>query len=243
MAAPTTTSAVHSFTVEPMLATDIPTVRDALNDAFTTREPTSVALGVTVADFTLFSDAILDASVASGLSLVARPQGSSGIAGFMLGTDFTVDPTIGKEFAQVMMPQLALLEELDELYVQRAFTDAKLPAPAPGAVVHALAGGTSSDYEGQGVAALLRKEQLRVAAAAGYSRLIVEATAGATQHIWCKLGGSVIAEIVYNTYEFEGVRMFPELTNPRSAQLIEVAITPSRGDVCKVGDEIQEVMQ
>eukprot|EP00964_Phaeocystis_antarctica_P162931 scaffold138158_cov130-Phaeocystis_antarctica.AAC.1 len=119
------------------------------------------------------------------------------------------------------MPIFGFLEALSSDWSARN-------VPKHGEVLHVVAGCTSSEVEGQGIGYGLRVAAVQLAHGRKFTSLLVEATAGATQHIWKKkLGGSQVGELKFADYvdAATGSRPFATLTEPMGATLLQVPAT------------------
>jgi len=74
----------------------------------------------------------------------------------------------------------------------------------PGRYLHGHMLATKDTYEGRGIGKTLSKMLLEEAGRRGFLGVVVEASVPASQGLFSKLGGNVVASLVYKDFEYQG---------------------------------------
>ena len=167
------------------------------------REPLTVATGMSLEDQIPFVTPIVIASLAEGMSFVARAQGLDQPLGFCLAHDFCSAVGIPIETAPPgLRATVTLLTEIEQDYVHLR------GQPAKGEVVMLSMTGTSPEVQGYELSLQLERHTLNAAQRLGFRRAITICTSRVST-IQAELAGfQRLSSRSYSTYEFEGQRVF-----------------------------------
>ena len=195
---------------------DLEQTINCLVDVFPSSEPISRALKVTPSEFYPFAEMVCQKAVAEGLSLIAKNSATSEVAGFVISESLSKESyeEIDKSLTQKFEVIFQFLKELNEQYeMEKKVVNGK--------IFHVFLLGAREEYRGRKIANKLLENNLKMAAQAGFSRAIVEATGNISQHICRKYGFEDRASLDYQTYEYKGVKVFEGIKEHKSCILME----------------------
>lgn len=187
--------------------------------AFTSgTEPVMRALQVTLDQFSHFIHLLGPAIEQDGLSIVARDVSS----GAMVGSSITLDMATQNPPAVLQLewlqPALALLNDLDDLYLQKYFGGRH---PLPDETLHFCWGAVVPQFQRRGIDQTMVDIALELGVAKNYRTAIVEASSLASQHVFRKRGFTERAEIPYRSYVYHGLRPFESVETVPSIILFD----------------------
>ncbi|MGD1809488.1 hypothetical protein ACP6PL_29205 [Dapis sp. BLCC M126] len=200
-----------------------PTI-NCLVDVFPNAEPMSRALGVTPSEFYPFAKIICQKAVAEGLSHIAKDSVTSKVAGFIISEHLSneSEEEIHKYIPQKFEVFSQVLKELHEQYeMEKKLVNSK--------IFHLFFLGAREEYRGRKIANKLVENNLKMAAQAGFSKGIVEASGKISQHICRKYGFEDRVSLDYQTYEHKGIKVFEEIKEHQSCILMEKALIMDNG--------------
>lgn len=176
-----------------------------LADAFSRREPMAVAVGLSEREVERFVRAFLPKALEEQLAVVARDASSRDLLGAVLADDFGTAPPVGlDQLAPAFAPIGGLLDALDERY--RSETPV-----APGTHAHVFMVAVADGVGSRGIASRLVAACIDNAARLGFRVAITEATGGASQRVFRKLGFRDLFSTSYNEFVHEGERVFASI--------------------------------
>jgi ribosomal protein S18 acetylase RimI-like enzyme len=196
-------------------ATDADEMARLLAVAFAHRDPPSVAVGLTPAEFELFVNLYCPRAAAEGHTIVARSAETGEMAGALLTEDSSGAAPEGMERLSARFdPIFDLLGQLDAEY------RAGRP-PDPGECLHLYLLGVASRYEGQGIARQLVAKCLELGASKGYRVAVTEATNPTSQHVFRKQGFVERVRRSYEDHRFNGHASFASIAEHGGPMLME----------------------
>lgn len=174
--------------------------------AFTSgTEPVMGALRVTLDQFSHFIHLLGPAIERDGLSIAARDVSSGRLVGSSIQLDMATPNPPEVLRLSWLQPALALLNDLDELYLQKYFGGRH---PLPGESLHFCWGAVVPKFQGRGIDKTMVDIALELGVAKNYRTAVVEASSLASQHIFRKRGFAERAEIPYRSYVYGGKQPF-----------------------------------
>ncbi|NEQ72588.1 MAG: hypothetical protein F6K23_05590 [Okeania sp. SIO2C9] len=195
---------------------DLEQTINCLVDVFPSAEPISRALKLTPSEFYPFAEMVCQKAVAEGLSHIAKDSVTSEIAGFIISESLSkesyeeIDQSIPQNFEVVFQ----FLRELNEQYeIKKKVVNSN--------IFHVFLLGAREQYRGRKISNKLVENNLKMAAQAGFSKAIVEASGKISQHICRKYGFEDRASLDYQTYEYKGVKVFEGIKEHESCILME----------------------
>jgi amino acid adenylation domain-containing protein len=187
---------------------------ELVSESFTSREPLGVSLGFQKEEFNIFSEKICRNCLSESLSFVALHRISGNVIGFCLSEDLATSQGVELEIPEFLNPIFALLDSLDQQYV-KSYGEVKV-----GEIVHIFMSGTSSDVEGTAIILALEKKVLEVAASLNYKRAVTTCTHSVTAYIAQELGCQRRYAAQYESFEFEGRRVFSNVPAPHKEAVL-----------------------
>jgi ribosomal protein S18 acetylase RimI-like enzyme len=185
-----------------------------LAQAFSTREPIGIAIGITEAEFAAFVRLQLRSALTQSLTIVARRADTGAMVGAMLADDGAAGSDgelekLGEKFAMVG----SILGKLVETYGGAP--------PVHGELLHLFLLGVSHRAERMGIGQELVDACIANGARKGYRRARAECTGRISQHIFRKLGFEDRGMIAYADHEYNGRRIFASVAEHGGPILME----------------------
>jgi ribosomal protein S18 acetylase RimI-like enzyme len=199
---------------------DAEEVAQLLAQAFSTREPIGIAVGITPEEFASFVRLQLRSARTQSLTIVARRADTGEMVGALLtddgaaGSDGELEK-LGEKFAMVG----SILGKLVETYGGAP--------PTPGELLHLFLLGVSDRAERVGIGHGLVAACLANGVRKGYRRASAECTGRVSQHIFRKLGFEELGMIAYADHEFNGRRIFASVAEHGGPILMEKPLPSS----------------
>jgi ribosomal protein S18 acetylase RimI-like enzyme len=190
-----------------------------LAEAFSSREPIAIAVGITAEEFVAFVRLQLRSEATQALTVVARRADTGDLVGALLvddgasGSDGELE-MLGEKFAMVG----SILGRLVETYGGAP--------PAFGEVLHLFLAGVSDRAERRGVAQGLVAACLANGVQRGYRMASAECTGRASQHVFRKAGFVERGMIPYADHEFNRQRIFACIAEHGGPMLMEKVLQP-----------------
>lgn len=170
-------------------------------------------LGVRRFDFLTCAEALCHKAVENELSYVAYDRLADRVAGFCLAEDWVTALRLSRQgFSSRLNPAFRLLEELNDGYGAAA---------QPGTVLNLSLLGIDPEYGSKGLGRWLVNRVLDEARRGGYRRVVIKATGSASQALCRSLDFRVLRETRYDSFEFEGKRVFESIREPSACVLAE----------------------
>jgi GNAT superfamily N-acetyltransferase len=171
-------------------------------------------LGVTAQDLRAFVDFFMPKFIREGLSILARDQATSRLAGVMLNDDLGTPPPGELPDIERMAPCIALYQELELTYLGDRI-------PAPGTFLHLFGLGVLPEFQGRGIAKTLVELSLSLGVQKGYQVALTESTGPASQQVFHRHGFSDRVVIRYADWTFAGKTVFAEARDHVSCILMD----------------------
>ena len=181
-----------------------------ISDSFATKGPLELALGVKKEEYAIFADEVCRKSLTAALSYIALDTLSGNVVGFCLCEDFVDYLTYQFEIAVSMNPIFALLDSLDQAYIEnykQMKGDVKV-----GEVFHLFLSGASAQVEGAALLLALENKALERAASLHYQRVVTTCTHSVTIYIAQELGFQRKYALPFGSFEYEGRHVFADIS-------------------------------
>lgn len=160
----------------------------------------------------------IDSAIDEKLSAAALDSESNEMLGCLIATEFTFEQADLSLLPDKFRPITALINELEEKYAQ-------LREIKSGQIILVDLAIVSDAARGLGIYSKLRRSAHDVGRKRGFEYVIGELSSAATQHLCvAKLGHSIVADIGYADFEFEGSHPFEGIQDPPSIQLVEAKL-------------------
>jgi ribosomal protein S18 acetylase RimI-like enzyme len=196
-------------------ASDAEEMTELVADAFSSREPLALAVGLTRAEFAAFVRTLLPSVEAQGLTMVARRADTGEMVGAMLAEDAGCEDGGGLEMLGVKFAMVgSILGKLVSTY--RAGRK-----PARCEMLHLYLLAVSDRAAGMGIGERLVAACIENGGRRGYRLAVAECTGKASQHIFRKLGFAERGMVSYADHLFEGRRVFESVAEHGGAILME----------------------
>ncbi|NES70723.1 MAG: GNAT family N-acetyltransferase, partial [Okeania sp. SIO2D1] len=195
---------------------DLEQTINCLVDVFPSSEPMFSLLKVAPSDFYPLAEKICQKAVAEGFSHIAKDSVTSEVAGFIISDHLSneSDEEILKNIPQKFEVFSQVLKELHQKYeMEKKVVNSN--------IFHVLFLGAREKYRGRKIGDKLVENNLKMAAQAGFSTAIVEASGKISQHICRKYGFEDRASLDYQTFEYKGVKVFEGIKEHESCILME----------------------
>jgi ribosomal protein S18 acetylase RimI-like enzyme len=200
------------------VASDAEAMARLLGEVFSRHDPPAVAVGLTASEFEEFVRLFCHKAATEGLTIVARLVGTGELVGALLTEDCASNMPDGMDQLSAKFdPIFDLLGQLDTEYRGGE-------AVPPGEALHLFLLGVSERAAGQGVAQQLVTACLEHGARRGYRVAVTEATNKVSQHIFRKLGFVARAWRSYQTYRFDGRKVFGSIAEHGGPLLMEKSL-------------------
>jgi len=172
-------------------------------------------MGLSVAEMEEFLQPQMSATMAQGLTIVARRTGSDELVGALLNDDLASPlPLDLSHLNPKYRPIIALLGSLEEHYNSGR-------SIAHGECLHLFMLAGDERFKGCGIGRGLVKTSLDNGFRKGYRTAVTEATASTSQHIFRTLGFAERFLICYRDFMYESTAVFRSIQDPSSAILME----------------------
>jgi ribosomal protein S18 acetylase RimI-like enzyme len=191
-----------------LTSSELDSAVDLIAEVFSRDEPLAVATGQTRSELAALLRGMGPSAVAEEKTYAAWVDDR--MAGIALATAFTWMPPDGVEsLSPNYRPIGAMLAELESTFEARPRQDL-----ADTLHIHMLA--VHSDHRGHGIAEGLVSACVGNAAKHGFRRVVTDATNPSSQRVFERAGFSALNEIRYDSFEFEGQRVFAKIPNASS---------------------------
>jgi hypothetical protein len=187
---------------------------ECISSTFSQGEPMTKSLGIKKSDFDYFAEVFIKKAVKDEVSVVAKDSAGK-VIGCIVCEDFITDLPEGSEkISSSFDPIIALLGELDEKYKVENNVQ-------PGQLLHMFMGGVYKEYAGMGVALGMTQFIESHTKSKSFKGAIGEVTGPISQHVYInQLGYKDVSSISYKTFQFEGKRIFSNITECEGCKLI-----------------------
>lgn len=185
--------------------------------AFIKNEPMAAHLNITMDEFLVFANAFYPSLIEPQLSFVAVDEGNGQVVGIRVSEDYhqEEEPPEIPGLSPKFYPLFTLLDQLGETF--KGMRQVK-----PGQYVHMFMVAVDDGYQRRGVAPKMNSAFFKHVKARGFTHAVTEPTGLISQHILRnKFGFSVLHELAYADFEFDGEKPFADLEGHPSAMLME----------------------
>ncbi len=205
---------ISNILYRKMYYSDVEQAATVLTETFTTKEPMSVALGISYREFIDFAEIICAKAVQDGHSIVAIDQATGDVVGLMVMEDLmTEQQDILDVISDKFKPIFSLSTDLEKLYTNFTSIAARQIALSMLGVI--------KDYENRKISSDLILEAIKIAKEQSYTAVIAEASSLVTQFILeRKFGFECKVAIEYKSYQFEGQCIFQDIKSPQHCKLM-----------------------
>lgn len=201
--------------IRNMSEEDVSSVIYLAAKVFATKEPMCRHLNIAIEEMVPFCREFVAEVVP--FSCVAEDKSTSKMVGFRLCDPVKDDGDDAMALDGKMRIVFAVLNELEKRWLQQS-SDSK----TTGKTLKLLMMGVEEEYEGLGLATRMVSFTLERAKDSGFKKVVVQASAAATQHIFIqKYGFKQISAIKYADFEYEGCRPFETLQVPSTCVILE----------------------
>lgn len=208
----------EGYRYELFVINELDEVAMMMAEAFTIHEPMTSALGITSKEYVDFIRLLGPKMVDEELTVIARNQETNQIVGAMITDDFAIEPPAEiRRLGDQFKPVWAILDDLDIRYKQGRIL-------AKGEYLHFFLLAVDHLQTGKNLAVKLVQACLENGIRKGYKSGIVEATGIVSQHIFRKFGFGQCFEIPYQTFMFEGTRVFESIKDHHGVILMDKAL-------------------
>ena len=205
-----------TITYELLQEKDLEQTINCLVEVFTSAEPMSIALKITPKESYPLAETICKKAVKDKLSHIAKDSVTSQVIGFVISEDFSTALSLEnvKNLSEKFKPDFQLLEELREQYeLDKKIVKRKL--------LHSFLWGVKEEYRSRHINSNLVKENNNLAIQKGFSGVVVECSGNISQHLARKQGFEDRFSIDYQTFEYQGMKVFKDIKEHQSCILME----------------------
>lgn len=205
---------------------DVEQTVDCMVDTFQD-EPMTKALDITKDEFKYLAELYATKAAKERLSIVAK-DGDGSVIGFCISEDLISGPPEGIYGTnEKFRPIIDLLSSLDENYMESKPYDME-----NGDTFHLFMAGVKEPYRSTNVASALIDRSLGLANSRGFSCAIAEATGPVSQHILRdKFGFAEKFAVEYNSFVYEGERVFEGIETPATCVLMEKKLSGKKSRI------------
>ncbi len=188
-------------------------------DVFANSSVLHQAMDVGLAEYRHYLRASFDAIWRQNLSLVAIDRQYDHVVGCVVACDYFAQPDYPCDAPDSLKPIKALLRQLEALAADSRQRDAGHTLLVDMAIV-------KPEYRGRGIYRTLRERVHESGYNAGFTRVLGELSSTAAQRTCIEhFGHTVVAEIKFAEFEYEGCKPFACITDPPSLVLVEGPLT------------------
>jgi ribosomal protein S18 acetylase RimI-like enzyme len=191
---------------------------DLCSQIFVKHEPITRSLKINYREFRVLAESYCIKAIEDRLSIVAIDSNGQ-IIGFIISEDFMTQPPYLKDFSDKFEPIQALSYQLKYSYCYRSQYYFKLIH-----ALHILMLGVKDEYKNQKIATTLIKENLKLAKLNNFSVAISEATGLTSKHIFSKLGFKEEMTFFYDSYTFQGKKIFSSIKESAGCTLMSYSM-------------------
>lgn len=201
---------------------DLLKIIECVVNVFPISEPLTKSLEITQEEFYPFAEIICQKALEDRLSHVAKDIHTGEVIGFRIsnylfsnGDNEKNETNQEKNYKFFkFQPIIFLLEQLEQKYLHNKILKR-------GQILHLFMLGVDARYRNRNIAKYLIKENIEYAKKQGFSIAICEATGTISQHNAFKLGFTEIVSINYQDYEYQGMKVFANITSHQKCMLME----------------------
>lgn len=202
-----------SYSIRTLEITDLESVTELQSESFRTREPTTMAMRFTEAEYRPHARSLLLGAIGDKLSLVCEDTINREIIGYALSEDFSKIHNFSNPFSPKYPPIVGLLEKLSHDFQKTCI--GKM-----GYAIHLLMVGVGRSCLNEGIGTHLVIKSLEMAKLMGFKVAVAEATSNYSQRIFSRLGFKIKRVIPYSEYTFNNTRPFSEIRDPLMATFV-----------------------
>jgi len=189
---------------------------DLCSQVFANYEPMTKSFKINYKEFKTLAEPYCRKAIEDGLSIVATDSNGK-VVGFVISEDLMTEPPFLDEISDKFEPILTLLHELDSSYTSKNSFES-------GQILHIFLLGVQDEYKNHKIATTLVQENLKLAKSHDFSTSIAEATGLTSQHIFRKLGFREEVTFFYDSYTFQGEKIFSSIKESAGCILMSYSI-------------------
>lgn len=202
---------------EILQSQDLSSAIECIATVFPDSEPLTQCLGITKEYYYPVAEIVCQKAVEDGLSHVAKDAQTGELVGCIISEDMYIENNYYqekyKEFDK-FLPIISLTESLKKQY----FADKNI---RKGEFLNESMIGVYPKYQNRNIARYLYAENIEYAKTQNFSRIITDPTGIVTQRYCSRFGFKEIVSIDYQDYEYEGVKVFANITRHKKCVLME----------------------
>ncbi|MFB8794904.1 MAG: hypothetical protein U7126_11950 [Microcoleus sp.] len=203
---------------EILQSQDLSSTIECLATVFPGSEPLTHCLGITKEYYYPVAEIVCHKAVEDGLSHIAKDAQTGEVVGFRISEDLHTreDKSYQDKFNEFekFLPISSLVESLQSQYLQdKVLSKGQM-------LYHSLLG-VDPRYQNRQIPKYLYDENIDHAKNQNFSRIITEATGMVSQRLCSRFGFKEILSINYQDYEYEGVKVFANITRHKKCVLME----------------------
>jgi GNAT superfamily N-acetyltransferase len=193
---------------EILQSKDLASTIECVATVFPGSEPLNYCLGITKEYYYPVAEIVCQKAVEDGLSHIAKDAQTGELVGFIISADMYRENNYYKDKYKKFdkfSPLSSLIEWLQSQYLQ----DKVL---SQGQIFYLSMLGVEPRYHNRQIPKYLMNENIEYAKNQNFSRIITEATGIVSQRLGFRMGFKEILSINYQDYEYQGVKVFANIT-------------------------------
>ncbi len=202
---------------EILQSKDLASTIECMATVFPDSEPLTHCLGITKEYYYPVAEIVCQKAVEDGLSHVAKDAQTGELVGFIISEDMYIENNYYKEKYQEFdqfLPIISLIDSLQKEYL----ADKNI---RKGEFFYESMIGVYPKYQNRHIGRYLYAENIEYAKTKKFSRIITETTGIVTQRYCSRFGFKEIVSIDYQDYEYQGVKVFANITGHKKCVLME----------------------
>ncbi|MEB3181230.1 MAG: GNAT family N-acetyltransferase [Nostocaceae cyanobacterium] len=202
---------------EILQSKDLASTIECLATVFPGGEPLTHCLGITKEYYYPVAEIVCQKAVEDGLSHIAKDAQTGELVGFIISEDMYIENNYYKEKYKEFdkfIPIISLVESLQQEYL----ADKKI---RKGQFFYESMIGVYPKYQNRNIARYLYAENIEYAKTKNFSRIITEPSGIVSQRLCSRFGFKEIVSIDYQDYEYQGMKVFANITRHKKCVLME----------------------
>ena len=192
---------------------------DLCSNLFVNNEPITKSLQINYQEFRQLAEAYLSKAIVDRLSIVATEDNGI-IVGFIISEHLMTIPP----YTQELSHKFAAIHKFSQDLKYSYFGKYQYYYWELFQTLHIFLLGVKDEYKNQKIATNLIRENLRLAKLNYFSVVISELTGIASQNLFRKIGFQEEVTLSYDSYIFEGEKIFSSIQESRSCKLMSYRI-------------------
>ncbi len=206
---------INSVEITPMTSDNSHEAFSLACKVFVNASVLHTAMDVTFKEYREYMRASFEVMWKQGLSIIATDTNSNELIGCLVACDYQTQTKNSAKIPNKLKPVIALLRDLEEIYLQNRQIE-------PGQFMLVDMAVVKPEASGRGIYRKLREKAHQIGREAGFRNVVGELSSAATQHLCInRFGHKVCAEIEYTSFNYLGRRPFAAIKEPPSIILVE----------------------